>query len=278
MREPSGELSYDFKTQTGLVDKSALDSAGVGAEQSLEGHMRDPDTGRPVQDHSHCSKSWNRYRGRFIKIAQEVFGESSFLGELWFVEGDTPVGPWVYARKIVTHDDYSFYNPRQHPFFDQRDGRFVYFEGTYSYSFSAGTRGYTPRYDYNQIMYRLDLADPRLNLPVAVYDLGRELPGEFATKSDLPLNAPKLSAAFFASDRPGPGLVKVAWSSARCAKRRLVILEEQDPTEALFYALPLDAPAIPPNAQRLYEYQRDDGRYAYSVDSSLLLPGFAREK
>jgi hypothetical protein len=48
-----------------------------------------------------------------------------------------------------------------HPFFDQEGGRIIYFEGTYASTFSGNTNP-TPRYDYNQIMYRLDLADPRL--------------------------------------------------------------------------------------------------------------------
>ena len=38
----------------------------------------------------------------------------------------------------------------------------IYFEGTYSHDFS-GNKDATTRYDYNQIMYRLDLADPRLD-------------------------------------------------------------------------------------------------------------------
>ena len=37
----------------------------------------------------------------------------------------------------------------------------IYFEGTYTHTFS-GNEHRTPRYDYNQIMYRLDLADERL--------------------------------------------------------------------------------------------------------------------
>ena len=57
-----------------------------------------------------------------------------------------------------------FYNPKQHPFYDQEGGRIIYFEGTYTNSFS-GNPVQTPRYEYNQIMYRLDLSDPRLKLP-----------------------------------------------------------------------------------------------------------------
>ena len=55
-------------------------------------------------------------------IAVERMG-TSYLGEVWYAEADTPQGPWVYARKIVTHDGYSFYNPKQHPIFDQDKGR-----------------------------------------------------------------------------------------------------------------------------------------------------------
>jgi hypothetical protein len=83
------------------------------------------------------------------------------LGEVSYAEADAPTGPWTTARKIVTHDKYSFYNPKQHPYFDQEGGRIIYFEGTYTKTFSGNEQG-TPRYDYNQIMYRLDLSDPRL--------------------------------------------------------------------------------------------------------------------
>ena len=84
-------------------------------------------------------------------------GKSSFLGEVWYAEADAPEGPWQDARKILTHDRYSFYNPVQHPLFDQDGGRTIYFEGTYSTTFSRENDP-TPRYDYNQMMYRLDVA------------------------------------------------------------------------------------------------------------------------
>ena len=68
--------------------------------------------------------------------------------------------PWRKATKIVTHDKYSFYNPKQHPYFSA--GRFLFLEGTYTHTFSGNT-DQTPRYDYNQIMYRLNLDDQRLH-------------------------------------------------------------------------------------------------------------------
>jgi hypothetical protein len=107
------------------------------------------------------SVTWNAWRKCWIMIANELGGSTSHLGELWYSEAPALEGPWRYGQKIVTHDRSSFYNPKQHAFFDQEGGRLIYFEGTYTQSFS-GRNEPTPRYEYNQIMYRLDLSDPRL--------------------------------------------------------------------------------------------------------------------
>jgi hypothetical protein len=89
-------------------------------------------------------------------------------GEVWYAEADTPTGPWVYARRVASHGEYNFYNPVHHAFLDQDGGRRIHFEGTYTVTFAAAKEK-TPRYEYNQILYRLDLEDPRLALPVPVY-------------------------------------------------------------------------------------------------------------
>ena len=132
-------------------------------------NLRDIDSGKVVVAHG-GSVYWNAYRGRWVMITVESYGSTSLLGEVWYAEADTPLGPWVYARKIVTHDKYSFYNPKQHPMFDKDGGRIIFFEGTYTTTFS-GNPDPTPRYDYNQVMYQLDLSDPRLALPVAIYEM-----------------------------------------------------------------------------------------------------------
>jgi hypothetical protein len=103
-------------------------------------------------------------------IASEGFG-ATMLGEVWYSEADRPEGPWEQARKIITHankpgDAHDFYNPVHHPFFDQDGGRVIYLEGSYANTFSGNPHP-TPYYEYNQIMYRLDLSDPRLK-PSAV--------------------------------------------------------------------------------------------------------------
>ena len=71
------------------------------------------------------------------------------------------MGPWVYGRRVIEHDNYQLYNITQHPFFDQEDGRLIYLEGTYTNAWMRDSVK-TPRYDYNQILYRLDLDDPAL--------------------------------------------------------------------------------------------------------------------
>ena len=119
--------------------------------------IADADTGKPVIAHA-GSVTWNEHRRCWVSVFTQHFG-SSLLGEIWYSEADAPEGPWRKATKIVTHDKYSFYNPKQHPYFSA--GRFLFFEGTYTHSFS-GNPDQTPRYDYNQIMYRLDLDDPQL--------------------------------------------------------------------------------------------------------------------
>lgn len=108
------------------------------------------------------SVCWNAHRHKWDLILGEFAGGPSMLGEIWCAESDAPEGPWRNAVKIVTHDKYSFYNPVEHPFFAQDGGRVICFEGTYTATFSRDESCATPRYDYNQMMYRLDLDDPRL--------------------------------------------------------------------------------------------------------------------
>ncbi len=170
-RAPDGKLLYAWKRNTPPLtfdqEKELVEAGKMKLEEALY-QLRDILTGAPVKPHA-GSVYWNDYRGCWIMIVQEDHGLAD-NGEIWYAEGDTPVGPWVYARKVVTHNKYTFYNPTQHPFFDQEGGRLIYFEGTFSDTFS-GSLAKTPRYDYNQIMYRLALDDSRLFLPAPVYRL-----------------------------------------------------------------------------------------------------------
>lgn len=105
----------------------------------------------------HGSIAWNAYRNKWIMIAGSG-------GSTWYLEGEKPEGPWSAPIEIVSHDNYTFYNVVHHPFFDKEDGRVIYFEGTYTDAFSSAKMK-TPLYNYNQIMYKLRLDDPRIRVP-----------------------------------------------------------------------------------------------------------------
>ena len=104
------------------------------------------------------SIAWNAYRGKWVTVFTQMRGGPSLLGEIWYAEADTPTGPWANAVKVVTHDNYTFYNPRLHPELTPSDSPILLFEGTYTMQF-ADHAAPTPRHDYNQIMYRIDLDD-----------------------------------------------------------------------------------------------------------------------
>ena len=197
-RDGDGSPRYLWRKGAPILDGPAEDrriGSGQIDRSSALHPLRDVATGRAVVAHR-GSVFFNEFRNRWVMIAVEIGGTTSMLGEVWFAEADDPLGPWVYAHKVVTHDRYSFYNPKQHPLLAKDGGRTIFFEGTYTTSFSGNTDA-TPRYEYNQVMYKLDLGDDRLNLPVPVYRQGNE----------LTLRTPGLPIAFFAHDRPGPGTI-----------------------------------------------------------------------
>jgi len=171
-RNAMGQVTWQWRANAEpLGQKAERDLVKRGALKADEAHyqLTDVDSGQPVELH-HASIHWNAFRQRWILIGLQT-GGSSFLGEVWFAEAASPFDPWRLARRIVTHDHYSFYNPAQLPFFDEAGGRFIYFEGTYSSTFS-GNEHPTPLYDYNQMLYRLDLADPRLRFAAATPEGG----------------------------------------------------------------------------------------------------------
>ena len=115
---------------------------------------------RPVKPHS-GSIAWNAFRKRWVTVFMESFGKPSAFGELWYAEADAPTGPWGKTVKVLSHDNYTFYNPRLHPEFTATNSPVLIFEGTYTSEF-ADRPVPTPRYNYNQMLYRLDLDDPAL--------------------------------------------------------------------------------------------------------------------
>jgi hypothetical protein len=155
----------DYIWQKTLPPTTQKDEAKLIAENKMpkdKARMQvvDAHTSKPVSLHA-GSVHWNKHRGRWVMIAVQESGDASYLGEVWYLEAKQIEGPWRKAVKIATHPKYSFYNPSHQAFFDQLDGRVIFFQGTYAETFS-GNPVATPRYDYNQLMYRLDLDDERL--------------------------------------------------------------------------------------------------------------------
>jgi hypothetical protein len=156
------KLIYGWKKNTDPLTSDMMEELvqnGYIVRNESPFRLQDVATGSPIHLHR-ASVYWNGYRHDWIMIGNQVNGTSP-LGEVWFSEAPTPEGPWANAIKVATHhngsDNYTFYNPTQDPFFDEDGGRIIYFEGTYSNSFSGNSQP-TPLYDYNQLMYRLDLS------------------------------------------------------------------------------------------------------------------------
>ncbi len=122
--------------------------------------LKDAATGAEVKPHS-GSIAWHPWRKRWVTVFVQSFGKPSAFGEVWYAEADAPTGPWGPAVKILGHDNYTFYNPAMHPEFVADGAPMVVFEGTFSKDFADHAEP-VPRHDYNQMMYRLDLDDPRL--------------------------------------------------------------------------------------------------------------------
>ncbi len=161
-RKPNGALDYAWRKDAPPVDSAAeADWLKRGIIRAEECHFlpEDVDTKKRITLHGGTVR-WNAHRQRWVLIAVQIGGGPSYLGEVWYSEATEPTGPWPRAVKIATHDHMSFYNPAHHDFLDR--GSHIYFEGTYTRTFSGGERAATPLYEYNQLLYRLDLDNPRL--------------------------------------------------------------------------------------------------------------------
>lgn len=118
------------------------------------------ESGERVRPHT-GSIAYSLYRRAWVAIFMQFGGKPSAFGELWYAEAPSPFGPWGKAVKVLSHENYTFYNPRVLMECTPEEASFLLFEGTYTAEF-ADRPFPTPRYDYNQILYRVDLDDPKL--------------------------------------------------------------------------------------------------------------------
>lgn len=274
-RGANGRLVYAWKTNTGKLgndEVKKLVEAGAMKAEEAPIQLRDIETDAPIQAHG-SSTYWNPYRARWVQVFSQAFGKSSYLGEVWLAEADTPTGPWVYARKIITHDKYTFYNPIQHPNFAQDGGRLIYLEGTYTDTYS-GAPEKTPRYNYNQIMYRVALDDPRLSLPVPVYQLKND--AGYALRNALesgvkPQQIEKIPFFALPPSAKADGLVAIYAVGNRLQTGA------QGGAKPLFYALSNADSSKSAAVVPLYEYSQGAKRW-YSVDASEKGAGVTRSE
>lgn len=252
-----GKADYAWRKNTPVVTQEKqrewVKEGKLKPEEALIS-LRDVREGKPVLAH-HGSVSWNNYRDRWVSVFVEHGGSSSLLGEVWYAEADEPTGPWVYAVKVASHDKYTFYNPKLHPQFNTEKDRVIFFEGTYTNTFS-GNSDQTPRYDYNQMMYKLDLGDERTSLPVAVYQpITSGAASGFVTRVQREKEM-EYTVPFFAYDRHVMGSVPVLKPGETAPK-----------PAPMFYALPADGVA-PRGTALLYEFTGEGGASTLALEDA----------
>ncbi len=160
-RDSKGKLIYDWKRNTdpvGIISQESLIASGQIDQHEAWLQLTDIVTGDLVKQISRGSIYWNSFRKKWILISGSK--------DIWFSEADTPLGPWVYARKVAEHESF-LYNPTHHPFLDQNGGKDIFFEGTFTKFMSDEER--VPRYDYNQLFHKLSLDNTQVYLPSAIY-------------------------------------------------------------------------------------------------------------
>ena len=81
--------------------------------------------------------AWHPWSRRWLLLFTQKGGVSSYLGEIWLASAPSPTGPWTDARKVATHDHYTFYNPILHAEAFRDDSPLIHFEGTYVTTFSG---------------------------------------------------------------------------------------------------------------------------------------------
>lgn len=166
LRNPDGTPAWHWGSAPPVSQREEARWLKSGLLKPEQARFSPADVDNPahrIQFHT-GTVNWNPYRQRWIVLSSEfaygVKDSPSTLGEVWYSESESPTGPFAKAVRVITHDKMTFYNTCQHPFFDEAGGRLIYFEGTYASTFTNEQP--TQLYDYNQIMYRLDLDTPKL--------------------------------------------------------------------------------------------------------------------
>ena len=298
-RDENSCLVWSWRKNTSPISENQMNKlikTGHMKQDEAWYHLLDVNTAKPIVSQN-GSIHWNEYRQRWISIRSQIWGDS-LLGEIWYFEGDTPLGPWIYGQKIITHagkkgvdwtgqrkDPYSFYNPVHHPQFDKDGERVIYFEGTYSTAITGGAFA-TPGYDYNQMMYKLELDEQRLFLPVPVYQVQTDT-YLYRTKANLPNDRNKNSIiAFFAPDRPRKNTIPIyEVRNKKDGSVRLTTAKRDSENleySVAFYGVQASAEIASDSPTsitvNLYEFAHPNGQRIYSTRQSIDKKGFEKSE
>ena len=168
----------------GPEDEAKAIDAGWLPRSAARMQTIDRATGKQLAGLARGSINWNAYRKAYILIADQIGqadqtaigGGPSKYGELFYCEAPAVTGPWKECDRIITHNvtGASCYNPLQLPWLDEDNGRVIYLACTWT-SMSSGSSGPSdrvcdfdmyggqhcavavPRYEYNNVVFRLDL-------------------------------------------------------------------------------------------------------------------------
>lgn len=169
--------------------------------------------------------------------------------------------------------------------FDQEGGRIIDFEGTYTATFS-GNKDPTPRYDYNQVMYQLDLTDKRLALPVPIYAVQENVSSiRLVAGPSLAEDARSREIAFFAPDRPGLAAVPIIehrdentgqWFLTSKSTGRGAGSTVESGQPPFLYVIPADAGKPPAGTVPLFAFRQQAGPGLYYSSIEDPRAGFQR--
>ena len=132
-----------------------------------------------------------------------------------------------------------------------------------------------PRYNYNQLMYSLNLASNRLCLPVPIYGTG-QANSAMTLRPVNRLHHSRLGCwiAFWALPQIRPGCRPVYVAPSASAGLRLVL---RTPGRPLFYAYSIKALRAPEGLVPLEPLVNLDGKYLYTTDGRLKIAGYHRD-
>jgi hypothetical protein len=164
---------------------------------------------------------------------------------------------------------------------DEETGRGVPYTAAFS-----GSKDPTPRYDYKQVMYQLDLTDERLALPVPIYAVQENVSSvRLVAGTSLAGDARWREIAFFAPDRPGLAAVPIIehrdektgqWlltSSSTGSGAGSTVERGQSP---LLYVIPADAGKPSAGTVPLFEFRQQAGPGVYYLPIEDPRAGFQR--